>query len=184
MGAGKSLSIIGGIITLVAVFLTNFVMAALEICVPGGGCGSAKFGGNGLGGIWNMIYFIVYANELGSLMGFSAIEMYIMAVIAILMAASGPLILSGAKKRALSIIGCILPLVFGLVIVLDSLGVFSLNLILDYTVVFIDTQGFLYNVTGGILPLSIKVMNIPIGALLLLGGGIMGLIGGIAGRND
>ncbi|MHA2038245.1 MAG: hypothetical protein ACW98X_17545 [Promethearchaeota archaeon] len=168
MGIGKILSLVAGIITLLATFLFSWY------AVDGGG-GIIYYAG-GLGIIKNLPAMFTNAQGLGSTLGIPFFALYIIAAIFILFLASGILQILGIKSRIPLIIGTILSLGIGSLIWLGSADVINR---VDWIVNILGTDTPLIE---GVLPLSIFGIDIiDLGVYLLYAGGIIGIVAAVYG---
>lgn len=168
MGIGKILSIVAGVITLLATFLFSWY------AVDGGG-GNIYYAG-GLGIIKNLPAMFTNAQGLGSTLGIPFFALYIIAGIFILFLASGILQILGIKSRIPLIIGTITSLGIGSLIWLGSADLINR---VDWIVNILGTDTPLIE---GIIPLSILGIDIiDLGIYLLYAGGIIGIVAAVYG---
>ncbi|MHA1727370.1 MAG: hypothetical protein ACTSWY_01400 [Promethearchaeota archaeon] len=165
MGAGKTLSIIAGILTLAATFaLTWFT----DISGNAYGIGVAK----------NLIGLFTdttsWASTLG---GIPTWAVYIVGVGAVLILAAGVFQLIGVKSRAMAIIGSLFPLAIGVIVLLARFNVVAG--IIDYLAFCIDPV----DLVAGIIPYTFNLAEVSLGAYILLASGLLGLISGFMGRD-
>jgi len=171
MGAGKGLSILAGILIIVATFVLSwFTVAGPEYAY---GIGLAK----------NIMGMFTDAATLATSWGVETFVIYIVAVVYILFLVSGILVLIGAKVRALAIIGAIVPILLCYAIIAGAL-----NIPPDfypYISVFLDSEPLLTGIIPFDLPLAPANASatVSLGTYVLLAGGVLGLIGGIMGRD-
>ena len=169
MYKGKILSLIAGIITLVATFLFSWI--AIEI-----GIGDTVYYVNGLGILKNLSAMFTDAESLGSTLEIPVFAFYIIAGIFVLFLASGVLQILGMKYRAFVILGSI-----------AALGIASLLLLSEFDVV--DRANWVYYILGtdepiveNIVPLKILGFDtFDIGLYLLSAGGILGIVASVYG---
>ncbi|MFX0021458.1 MAG: hypothetical protein ACFE9S_03980 [Candidatus Hermodarchaeota archaeon] len=165
MGAGKLFCILGGIITLVSMYLFSF--GSIEVA-PG---------------------VFVYASQIGFFMNlgliFQAGSVWwtILAIVFIIFSASGILIILGIKSRVPAIVGAIFVLAVGGYILSVIFLNYSAEIESFYLAAFAD------GLVPGFIPLDIPLhvtagTNVSLGLYLLLGGGVLGLIGGIMGPDE
>ena len=159
MGAGKALCIIGGIVALVSTTIFSFYSTVTD----------ASYG-------------IGLFLNLGTIFGSGEIFTIIFAILYIISVISGVFIMIGAKVRALAIIGAIFALFLSVVLLLIPGFSISLGSQIDSSVdLFIAAP-----LVAGIIPfdLNLGIGTVSLGTILLLAGGVLGLIGGIAGPGD
>ena len=169
MAPGKTLSLVAGIITLVATFLFSWI--ALEI-----GAGGDIYYANGIGIIKNLPAMFTDAESIGSTLEIPVFAFYIIVGIFILFLASGVLQILGIKHRAFVLLGTIV-----------SLGITTLLLL--STVDVIDEALWVYYILGteeplveNIIPLTILgIGTLDIGMFVLYAGGIVGIVASIYG---
>ncbi|MEE9376749.1 MAG: hypothetical protein V3V33_01795 [Candidatus Lokiarchaeia archaeon] len=167
MAKGKKLSVISGIITLVATFLFSWI--ALEI-----GRDGTIYYANGLGIIQNLPAMFTDAESIGSTLAIPVFAFYIIAGIFILFLASGVLQILGKKHRAFVIVGTIVSLGIAILLLLSNVNV-------------IDKANWVYYILGtdeplieNIIPLKILGLGtFDIGMYLLLAGGIVGIFASV-----
>ncbi|MFW9824087.1 MAG: hypothetical protein ACFFE4_14175 [Candidatus Thorarchaeota archaeon] len=167
MGAGKILSLIAGILTLLATFLFSWY------AVDGGG-GTIYYAG-GLGIIKNLPAMFTNAEALGITLGIPGFALYIIAGIFILFLASGVLQILGIKSRIPLIIGTITVLGVGSLIWLGSADVINR---VDWIVNILGTETPLVE---NVIPLSLGINMIDIGVYILYAGGIIGIVAAVLG---
>jgi hypothetical protein len=119
MRIGKILSIVAGVLTLLATFLFSWY------AVDGGG-GLIYYAG-GLGIIKNLPAMFTNAQGLGTTLGIPSFSLYIIAGIFILFLVSGVLQILGIKSRIPLIIGTVVSLLIGSLIWLGSVNVIDAN---------------------------------------------------------
>jgi hypothetical protein len=152
MGAGKIFCIIGGLVTLLAIFLFSFA------------------GGAGI-----YFYGIGFIQNIPTLFTSGDVLAIIMTIVFIIFLLSGIFILIGVTSRGLAITGSLFAIVVGAYFIL----VFYIGVPLEisqFAFMFLNTA-----IVEGFLPLNIAVGNASLGTILVLVGGVLGLIGGIMG---
>ena len=163
--SGKKLLTAAGILTLLATFLfswATFVYGEINYLY-------------GVGGLFNAIDILTgHTKSYRLYLGLTDLAIYVIAIVAIWLVASGFIQLIGRKSRIAGIIGSIIPLIVGLIILLNILG-------------FPFTGGFMRifrifggeSVIEGIIPLHIVIPGRveAFGLYLLLAGAILGIIG-------
>ncbi|MHA1913984.1 MAG: hypothetical protein ACW986_11440 [Promethearchaeota archaeon] len=168
MSVGKRLSVVAGIITLLATFL--FSWYAIDV---GGG---DIYYASGLGIIKNIPAMFTNSDALGTTLGIPGFSVYIVAVSFILFLAAGIFQILGIKSRALVLLGTIFVLGIALLMFLGSANV-------------IEAEAWIVNMIGtnvplvdGIIPLKILGLGtFDIGMYLLYASGIIGIIATIYG---
>ncbi len=170
MGAGKFLSVLAGILTLVATYVLSwYAFIFFLVTVYVGGIGLVK----------NLPEMFTNPDAWAITFGLDTWVIYIIAVVMILFLISGIFQLAGVKSRAIVIIGSILPLLIGIYLLLFGFGVLPVELNV-YTIMFWDAEPLI----DGIIPLKILNLNtMDIGTYVLIAGGFLGIIAGIAGRD-
>ncbi|MFX1568459.1 MAG: hypothetical protein ACFFCV_08835 [Promethearchaeota archaeon] len=161
MGAGKVFCILGGIITLVATYV--FSLGSIGVAYA---------------------YHIGFFMNLGLIFGAGYVWWYILAIVFLIYSASGILIILGVKSRASAIIGAIFVLAVGGYIL--SVLFFNYDMVIEafYLTYFSD-----FTLIPGIIPFDLPLhvvagTNVSLGLYLMLAGGVLGLIGGIAGPDE
>jgi len=168
MRIGKVLSLVAGILTLLATFLFSWYS------IDGGG-GTIYYAG-GLGIIKNLPAMFTDAQGLGTTLGIPFFALYIIAGIFILFLTSGVLQILGMKSRVPLIIGTVVALGIGSLIWLGSAN------IIDRVVWIENILGTETPLIEGIIPLSLLgVDTIDIGTYLLYAGGIIGIVAAVYG---
>lgn len=164
MFTGKILSLVAGIITLVATFFFSWI--AIEI-----GIGGTTYYVNGIGIMKNLPAMFTDAESLGNTLDIPVFAFYIIAGIFILFLASGVLQILGMKYRVFVIVGSA-----------AALGIATLLLLSEFDVV--DRANWVYYILGtdeqlveNIIPLQILGLDtFDIGLYLLFAGGIVGIV--------
>ena len=172
MGSGKLFCFIGGILTLVSTLVLSFGVYPIT--------GMTFFG---IGFIMNLDNIFEDTFSYAVLFEGQDFVVYILVVILIIFLISGFIQLAGIKNRLAAIVGSILPIFISLLFisyVYDILFPDSLTNIM----IFFWTESIVENV----VPLHVAVgtvgpLEVSLGTFLLLGGGILGIIGGIMGRD-
>ena len=170
--AGKKLLIIAGILTLLATFLfswSTFAFGEINYLY-------------GVGGISNAIDILIGGTKYyRTRFQIPEWAIYVIAIIVIWLVASGFIQIIGRKSRKAGILGSIIPLLIGLVILLNALGLPFIGGLIRILEVFGGTP-----VIEGLIPLHITILGRPeaIGTYLLLVGGILGLIGAKKNKSE
>jgi hypothetical protein len=157
MGAGKILMIIGALLTL----LGTYVFAIY------GGVGIV---GSGIGFILNTADLFTDAATYAALLSIDVIIFYLLVVVFLIFLASGVLQLLGMKNRIVGLLFSLFPLGVGLMFVAlaytDFLGIKSAF----FALFFIGEQ------FGNIYPILLELGDLALGAYLILGGGVLGVV--------
>ena len=169
METGKLLSIIAGIITLVATYLFSWI--AIPIGSP-----PTTFYSNGYGIIRNLPNMFTDADSIGSTLEIPGFAIYIIACLLIVFLASGVLQILGIKHRAFVAIGTFFSLGIAFILLFSTLEV-------------IDTANWAYYILGSdepivedIIPLKILGLDVfDIGFYLLYAGGFIGIVASVYG---
>jgi hypothetical protein len=163
MEKGSILSLISGIIVILATFLLTWFTAI-------GGDAS------GIGLIKNLSDYFINADTHAAAWGVETFVIYIVAACYILFLASGVLLLIGVKSRVVAIIGAIMPIGMAMAILFGSLDMPAD--IITYVGVFLDTEGII----PGIIPYTLELgpsgtaATVALGTYVMLGGGVIGFI--------
>ncbi|MFW9899634.1 MAG: hypothetical protein ACFFDO_10295 [Candidatus Thorarchaeota archaeon] len=161
MNAKQIFSLLSGIATLVATFfLTLFKFELAE----------NTYYVSGILGIERILHIFLEPISM----------FYIMLIVVLLLFLfSGVIQIIGAKKRILTIIGSILPLFFGVIIILDSFNILNKSFI-GVLYMLGDSEPIIV----GILPFDYVIFERPesIGTYVLILGGSIGLISGLLKR--
>jgi len=167
MGAGKILSIIAGIITLLSTFLLVwFTGTGIYTGLNAHGAGLAM----------NVLNMFQNAAAYEIDMSIPIWAVYIIAVGAILFLIAGLFQLIGAKVKALAIIGSLFPLALGVIVILGTF---------DVVPGMMDNLAFMLSdleFVADVLPFDFPLASISIGTYGLLAGGLLGLISGFMSR--
>ena len=167
MGAGKILSIIAGIITLLSTFLLVWFTGTM---------GLETWGAHGAGLAMVMIKMFTEAATYEIAMSVPIWAVYIIAVGVILFLIAGLFQLIGAKVKALAIIGSLFPLALGVIVILGTF---------DVVPGMMDNLAFMLSdleFEADVLPFDFPLASISIGTYGLLAGGLLGLISGFMSR--
>ena len=167
METGKILSIVAGVITLLATFLFSWI--ALDI-------GGTIYYANGIGIIKNLPNMFSDAESIGSTLEIPGFAIYIIAIVFIVFLASGVLQILGTKHRAFVGVGTLLSLGIALILLLSTIEV-------------VDTANWTYYMLGtdeplieNIIPLKIMGLDtFDIGLYLLYAGGFVGIVATVYG---
>ncbi|MFX1410860.1 MAG: hypothetical protein ACFFA6_10930 [Promethearchaeota archaeon] len=170
MYAGKVLSIIAGILTLLATFLFSWI--AIDSY-------GVIYYANGLGMIKNLSTMFTDAESLEAILDIPAFAFYIIAGVFILFLISGVLQILGVKSRTLIIIGTIVVLCITTLIFLGSADVLNRE---DWVVNILGTDEQLVE---DFIPWKIfNVGALDIGMYLLWLGGIIGIAAAVYGPSE
>lgn len=170
MYAGKILSIIAGILTLLATFIFSWIAIDAEGVV---------YYTNGWGIIKNLSDMFSDAENLEALLDIPAPVFYIIAGIFIVFLVSGILQIFGAYHRAPIIIGTVVVLLVTILIFLGSLDIINRE---DWIVNILGTDDPLIE---DIIPFQLLDVNLlDLGIFLLYAGGIIGLVAAIYGPSE
>ena len=163
MAAGKILSLLAGILSIVATYLLSWVS------VPG------PYYAYGIGVIKNLPAMFTDADTLGGILGVPGFSLYIVAGILIVFLISGIFQLIGMKSRVIGLIGSIFVLLIGILI---FLGVFNIVTNIDWVqYIFGDSVPII----DGIIPYDLPLGPASLGLYVLIAGGALGLVAGIIG---
>ncbi|MFX0083481.1 MAG: hypothetical protein ACFE94_17170 [Candidatus Hodarchaeota archaeon] len=167
METGKKLSLISGIITIVATFF--FSWYAIDVL-------GTTYYANGLGIMNNLVDMFTDAESLGTTLDIPPFAFYIIAGIFIAFLVSGVLQILGMKHRVFVIIGTLLVLLIASLIFLGSADVVNID---NWIINVLGTDTPLIE---GIIPLKILEEGMfDIGMYLLYAGGIIGIIASVYG---
>ncbi len=170
MYVGKILSIIAGILTLIATFIFSW------IAIDSGG---VIYYANGFGIIKNLPNMFTDAENLEAILDIPAFAFYIIAGVFILFLAAGVLQILGAYHRAPIIIGTLVVLCITTLLFLGSLDVINRE---DWIVNILGTDELLVE---DIIPYQLlDINNLDLGVFLLYAGGIVGLVAAIYGPSE
>jgi len=173
METGKLLSLIGGIVTLLATYLFSWFVIDIS---------GTLYYGHGVGVFISLPDTIGNADAIAASWGpdVPGFAIYIVAGVLIFFLISGLLMLFGVKSRALAIIGAIMPLLIAIAVIFGPISV-PPN-VLSYISPF-SSQAL------GVFPFNIGIgpsgygATVSLGDYLLLGGGVLGILGGILPRD-
>ncbi|MFW9864790.1 MAG: hypothetical protein ACFFEN_01700 [Candidatus Thorarchaeota archaeon] len=166
MSVGKKLSILSGILTIIATYL--FSWYAINT--------GTTYYASGLGIIFNFPAMFTEAPSLGTTLGIPSFAVYIVAIYFILFLAAGLFQILGTKKRGFVLFGTLLVLGMGILIFLGSFNV------VDKTVWIENLLGTNTPLVEGYIPWAILGLNtFDIGLYILYAAGIIGIIATIYG---
>lgn len=179
MGAGKTLSIVAGVFSLLGVFILNWVNSTTSMVY-------------GLGGLMGLGDFFENIDTLAFLYGmifgdsFQDWMMYLIAVEVILLGISPILQFVGAKSKAAAIIGSLLPLAVGVIILLISMETFSTEISAKLSLLFAYPYITTEAMVEDIIPFTygFEGRDEAVGLYALLAGGFLGLVSGFMSRDD
>ena len=166
MATGKYLSLLAGIITIVATYLLSWVSVTIV---------STTYYAYGIGVIKNLPAMFTNADALGLLLGVPGFSLYILAGILIVFLLAGIFILIGMKSRAVGLIGSIFALLIGILVLLGTMSIF-INL--DWIVLIFGDPA---PIIEGIIPFDLMLGPAALGSYVLIAGGALGLVAGIMG---
>ena len=170
MYAGKTLSIIAGILTLLATFLFSW------IAIDSGG---VTYYANGFGIINNLSAMFTETENLEAILDIPAPVFYIIAGVFIAFLGSGILQILGIYHRAPVIIGTLITLLVATLLFLGSADVINRE---DWVVNILGTDKPLIE---DIIPYQLFDVNqLDLGMFLLYAGGIVGLVAAIYGPSE
>lgn len=165
MAAGKILSLLAGILTIVSTFMLSWV----SVAVP------PTYYAYGIGIVKNLPAMFTNADALGVLLGIPGFAIYIIAGMLIVFLLSGIFQLIGMKSRVLGLIGSIFVLVISILV---FLGIFNIVINIDWiTNIFGDSVPII----DGIIPFDLPLGPASLGLYVLIAGGALGLVAGIMG---
>lgn len=168
MERGQVLSIIAGIITILATYLFSWLAVTI----------GTIYYVNGIGIIVNLPGMFTNAEALGTTLNIPSFALYIIAGFFILFLISGILQIIGVKSRAVVIIGSIMPILLGVAALMTSADIIPRNLWIQ------NILGTDQPLIAGIIPLQLLALEVvDIGAYLLFAGGAIGIIAGILPRD-
>jgi len=157
--SGKILTILGGILTL----LGTYVFAIYGV--------AGLFAGSGIGFITNLGDLFTNADGIALFLGVDVWIIYLLTILFLIFLASGILQLLGVKSRALGFIFSVFPLVVGFMIIIF----FYTDILGPTTAVF--TFYFIGEHFGDFFPIIVNLGDVGLGAYLLVGGGVLGILG-------
>jgi len=170
MYVGKILSIIAGILTLIATFILSWV--AID-------SGGVVYYANGFGIIKNLPSMFTDTENLEAILDIPAFAFFIIAGVFIVFLAAGVLQILGVYHRAPVIIGTLVTLLVSILLFLGSTDV-------------INKENWIVNILGtdeplieDIIPFKLFDVNqLDLGMFLLYAGGIVGLVASIYGPSE
>ena len=172
MGKGKNLTLIGGILTVIATYaLCWFKRRILYL----------DYFFNGIGAIENVLDLFFHPELYAEYYELPTWTVYVIAVFVILFLISGALQILAIKKRFAGIIGSVMPLIISIMIILGVM--FSL---IPEIVKFLEIFGDHSPLIAGAIPLNYAIAGRPesIGSYVLIAGGILGIIGSYLSREE
>ena len=170
MGSGKILAIIGGILSLLAIFLLTWVVPSGTDVV------------SGIGGAMNIPdLFGTLGDNIAATLGMAGWIVYVILAVEVLLLLSWIFELIGTKVRFLAFLGGFFPFVIGVFLILGGL----------LTVGFIDDIVGIISATAGnaplvedIIPFNFDFAGITVGAIVMTLGGLFGIISSFMKRDD
>ena len=172
MGKGKNLTLVGGILTVIATYaLCWFKRNILYL--------AHYF--NGIGAIENILDLFFHPELYAEYYELPTWTVYVIAVLVILFLISGALQILAIKKRSAGIIGSIMPIIISIMIILGVM----FNLLPDL-IKFLEIFGDSSPLIAGAIPFNYAILGRPesIGSYVLLAGGILGIIGSYMSREE
>jgi len=172
MEKGSILSLISGIIVILATFLLTWFTVGADDA-------------SGIGLIKNLSDYFIDAETVATSWGVETFVIYIVGACYILFLASGVLMLIGMKSRVLAIIGSLMPIVMAIAILFGSLDMPAD--IITYVGVFLDAEGIIPGIIPYTLELgptgTVSTATVALGTYVLLGGGVLGFISAFLERD-
>ncbi len=159
MKSGQVLALLSGIITL----LGTFVFAIYGV--------AGLFAGSGIGFITNLGDLFTNAEGIALFLGLDVWIIYLLTILFLIFLASGILQMLGVKSKVLGFIFSLFPLVVGFMIIIF----FYTDILGPTTAVF--TLYFIGEHFGDFFPIIVSLGDVGLGAYLLVGGGVLGIIG-------
>ncbi|MFX1587320.1 MAG: hypothetical protein ACFFC1_04115 [Promethearchaeota archaeon] len=159
MKSGQVLALLSGIITL----LGTFVFAIYGV--------TGSFAGSGIGFITNLGDLFSNADAIALFLGLDVWIIYLLTILFLIFLVSGILQMLGVKSRILGFIFSLFPLVVGLMIIIF----FYTDILGPTTAVF--TLYFLGEHFGDFFPILVNLGDVGLGAYMLVGGGVLGILG-------
>jgi len=171
MSKGKNLMLCAGIITLIATFaLSWFTIGIHQI-----------FYVYGIGGLKNFLDLFVHTQNYADYYELPLWAIYILAAILIIILISGALQCYSIKKPVVGLIGSIIPLLIGIIILLNAFfGI--LPELIKYLEIFANSSRLI----PGLIPFNYVIpgRTESIGTYVLLAGGVLGIIGYKISRDE
>jgi len=159
MKSGQVLALLSGIITI----LGTFVFAIYGV--------AGAFAGSGIGFITNLGDLFSNAEAIALFLGLDVWIIYLLTILFLIFLVSGILQMLGVKSRVLGFIFSLFPLVVGFMIIIF----FYTDILGPTTAVF--TFYFIGEHFGDFFPIIVNLGNVGLGAYLLVGGGVLGILG-------
>jgi hypothetical protein len=156
--AGKDLSIIAAFLVIIGTYLTTWILIG----------GTLHY--YGIGGFVNIIDIFSTPETYSALIGIPTWFVYVVGILTIWFLLSGLFLLIGAGSRGFAFMGCILPLIISVLILMKDV----FPDLFDYLIVYGSTD----EIIKGIMPFNFALGGRPesIGTYLLLVGGIFGFL--------
>ena len=163
MGKGKILMVCGGIVTLISVYVLAWYAFDINYFT---------YYINGIGGIKNIPNIIFHAQSYATYLGIPVWIIYVSIVIIILTLITGVVQILAVKNRILGILGSIIPLLFGIMIIVG----FEVS---PEWINFFQIFGDRNPLIAEGFPLNLEIPGRPesLGTYTLIFGGILGIIG-------
>ena len=174
MANGKPLTIIGSILTLLGVFILNWVDATVSAFVTG------------INGFMNFTLLLdTPFQSLIIALGYPEWMVYVILVLVILIALSGIMGLIGIKSKAFSAIGGLIAFLFAGILVILGLELFELGTAIEQFIgVLIVAFTSSTPVVEGIIPFNVDFAGITLGPVLIAVGGLLMLISAFMERDN
>ncbi len=172
MATGKVLAGIGGVLTLIGMFVTSWFSYVI---------GTTTYFAYGVGGVKNMINVFTGSVNYASIYNIPSWAAYILVVVIILVLTSGITQLGGIKSKGSAAEGGIIALLLGVFILLNSFGISFVTPYFQYLQIFGDPTALI----SGIIPFSYTLMARPemIGTYIITLGGLLALISAFMSRD-
>ncbi|NHI92482.1 MAG: hypothetical protein EAX96_08255 [Candidatus Lokiarchaeota archaeon] len=167
MSAGRDLSILSGVLVLIATFLFSWFIVT---------DGANTYYAWGVSLVMNIPNLFLNAETLAATYGIHVIGIYLLAVLFILLIISSIFLFVGASFSGSTVIGIIAPLTLVVLVLLGSLG--AVPQMFNY--LFASWNGII--IIPGLLPLHFNLGIMSIGMWIMLAGGIIGIVSVAFGR--
>ena len=169
MGAGRDLSILAGVLVLIATFLFSWFIVS---------DGGNTYYAWGVAVVMNIPNMFLGAETLAVTYGMHYIGVYLLAIFFILLIISSILLFIGADSAGSAAVGSLAPITL---VILVLLGTYNLVPGM-YNYLFATWNGII--IIPGLLPLHFNLGPMSIGCWIMIAGGVIGFFSALLGRED
>ena len=168
MGAGRDLSILAGVLVLLATFLFSWFIVV---------DGASTYYAWGVSLIMNIPNLFLFAETLSVTYGMHVIGVYLLAIFFIFFLLSSILLFIGAESSGAAVAGSLAPITMVILVILGTYGLVPQM----FNYLFATYNNGIVLIPG-LLPLYFNLGVMSVGSWIMIAGGILGIISAAMGR--